>query len=56
MNSNGTSTRLASLAAAPTFWIWRVAKSAGGGAVQGKGVLAEIAVVPDEAPARRRSR
>ena len=37
MNSNGTSTRLASLAAAPTFWICRVANSAGGGGSRDRG-------------------
>ncbi len=37
MNSNGTSTRLASLAAAPTCWISRVANSAGGGGSSASG-------------------
>ena len=37
MNSNGTSTRLASLAAAPTFWICRVANSAAGGGSSASG-------------------
>ena len=52
MKSNGTSTRLASLAAAPTFWICRVANSAGGGRVERKGIPAEVGVVPGEPAAR----
>ena len=37
MNSTGTSTRFASLAAAPTFWICRVANSGAGGESSGSG-------------------